>query len=138
MKILSLSVLAASLLTSSAFAARSDCRVKVNPTYQMSQFVDIDTFKTTYEITQALTDRKHGFDISQDADAPYVLTYTILADGKGKDASVGYHLSFQGTGVTRTEEGNTTRTARKEKNQVKVYNSVVKSIIAGLPACPNR
>lgn len=127
------------LATASAAMAKGDCRLKLTPTFQVSDFADVDTFKTAYDISKVLSDRKHGFDISNDADAPYSLEYTISADVSNKrDARVSFGFSYKTPTSLGSGGGTVNETARKEKNQVKLFYKVLNDLAAALPSCPNR
>ena len=128
----------ATVSAASAYAS-GDCRLKLVASTDVTNFADVDTFQTALDISNALKDRKHGFVVSNDADAPYVLEYRITANGADKRAvQAGYSINFNGGGMKLQGGGSTVETARKEKNQVKLYNKIVNDLMASLPACPYR
>ena len=129
------------LVSASSALAKGDCRLKLIPTYNVGEFADVNTAQTAYEITETLSDRRHGFRISNDVDAPYTLQYTITANvSDQRNVQTAYSVQFNKAGSTYqiSASGSNNGTARKEKKQAKLYHQTVSALISALPACPER
>jgi hypothetical protein len=130
----SLIVLATVLSSASAFA--SDCRVKLMPSYDIQEFADTNTTEIAADIAEYIH-KKRDFDISSDADAPYIIQYSISARGGNGDAVVQYMMSFQGPSGTSNANGKLERSTGREKKQAKLMDQAIKDLKSRLPSCPN-